>query len=309
MGRRARTLCTTLRTAYGPPGSGLDIRGVRPGTTQDDIEATLSAWQGAAEVTKLKSGVLDSRTWAVILRTFPHLQDVRMSVMKQAKLGSLPRTILQLSLQLSLPLHSVEERAQLARFSALQTLSLTGRFQFTALVQILAVASCLTQLTHLSFSKRPFTADYPPVWGVVDLPKLAHEGVWRPLSALPKLARLHLGVPLDYQRDMPQVAPLTALTHLTLEGSEQMVEVSVIGTVTLPVMPYAARVTVCCTRPPALQQLFTALSTECTATVCNYPLDFPFAKMYWQNVLKCDLLMVLYGITLGVIFSDAFCTS
>jgi hypothetical protein len=48
--------------------------------------------------------------------------------------------------------------------------------------------------------------------------------VWKVLAVISRLARLSLRVPCNYHTPMPEVAPMTALTHLAMWCTGEMVE-------------------------------------------------------------------------------------
>jgi hypothetical protein len=60
--------------------------------------------------------------------------------------------------------------------------------------------------------------------------------VWKALAAIPRLARLSLRLPINYHSPMPEVAPMTALTHLWLWFTEEMVERDVQLAVEVPLL-------------------------------------------------------------------------
>jgi hypothetical protein len=100
----------------------------------------------------------------------------------------------------------------------------------------LEALTSLRHLTSLSLDKDAGRFEVLPIHAYGDGSAPGGLAVWKALAAIPRLARLFLKVQFNYHTPMPEVAPMTALTHLALFCTEEMVERDVQLAVEVPVL-------------------------------------------------------------------------
>jgi hypothetical protein len=130
VGKEARFVCTTARSAYGTPGSGIHIPQHRFQTsnavlsTTAHLESRLRQWPGPEGVrTICTESQLADTTCDTVTAMFPQLQELRLSPRIDAQdFSSLPSGITRISM----PNAAVgQQHSRLRRCTGLQALSLS----------------------------------------------------------------------------------------------------------------------------------------------------------------------------------------
>jgi hypothetical protein len=262
-GKEARLVCTALRHAFATPGAGVHLPLADPqqpqeprSDTTERLDTRIARWPYPQGVTKLAAdGPLARSTCAAIGATFPALQELSLPGWADGAHAALPPGLCSLEMCAVIPaprsyrssdftMCNLEDVA--AHFIGLRSLSLSACPVRHMREVGLSALSRLTQLSALTLTTAPdnrwghlfriFPPDYPTAGTGLGLE------VWATLGALPRLARLCLDVPLEYHSDMPQVAPLPALTHLALRCTAGMVQRDERRGVQVPVLQVATHV-------------------------------------------------------------------
>jgi hypothetical protein len=270
-GKEAR-ICFALRHAFSTPGAGIHLPIPTPDQPTVDprfrsaaataaaataaaaaatarLDTRIARWPYPQGVTKLAAeGPLARSTCAAISATFPALQELSLPGWVEGAHTALPPTITSMArcAEPPGPKHTLLLEVVSGHFTALQSLSLSSCPQDHLDTLGLSALTELTQLSSLTLTTQEATYGRPArgAWGHARRDALCGLGleVWRTLGALPRLARLSLDVPLEFHSDMPQVAPLRALTRLTLRCSPRMVQRDERRGVAVPVLQVPSHV-------------------------------------------------------------------
>jgi hypothetical protein len=334
-GRGARLVCSALSDAYGPSGSGLYIpthrQSLRSSLNVAQVDTTVLAWTQPEAVRKLHADSrLSPSTCQAVAQAFPHLQELTLHA-GAASYATLAAGLTALTALRTPWVSPAAQGAAFARsFSTLQALTLQFSSSCTGVIGTLAT---LKGLTSLSLTAAPgaircrrqefdigterdeggdgdcgddHECDDPEAAGGRPTAAVAvrHLEVWGMLAALPKLARLELGLVPNYHSDMPEgEVLLPRLTHLLLTCDSTMVQRDQRRGVEVPLVQVGSHWCAslvnrhgCCSHQqaqPHAREILRAASAAGTCGVDRRHRRCVVCSCLWPSFPKCDPVPVL----------------